>query len=54
MAAMRDDHEIPITADPRWQQVLDRDGGADGTFVYGVTSTGIYCRPSCPARKLGP
>lgn len=54
MAAMRDDHEIPITADPRWQQVLDRDGGADGTFVYGVTSTGIYCRPSCPARKPGP
>ena len=41
MAAMRDDHEIPITVDPRWQQVLDRDGGADGTFVYGVTSTGI-------------
>jgi len=54
MAAMRDDHEISITADPRWQQVLDRDGGADGTFVYGVTSTGIYCRPSCPARKPGP
>ena len=54
MAAMRDDHEIPITVDPRWQQVLDRDGGADGTFVYGVTSTGIYCRPSCPARKPGP
>ena len=54
MATMRDDHEIPITADPRWQQVLDRDGGADGAFVYGVMSTGIYCRPSCPARKPAP
>jgi len=37
MAGMRDDHEISIIADPRWQQVLDRDGGVDGTFVYGVT-----------------
>ena len=58
MAAMRDDHEIhqqpAISADPRWQQVLDRDGGADGAFVYGVTSTRIYCRPSCPARKPAP
>ena len=58
MAAMRDDHEIhqepAITTDPRWQRVLDRDGGADGAFVYGVTSTGIYCRPSCPARKPAP
>ncbi len=24
---------------------------ADGTFVYAVTSTGIYCRPSCPSRR---
>jgi AraC family transcriptional regulator of adaptative response/methylated-DNA-[protein]-cysteine methyltransferase len=58
MAAMRDDHEIhqqpAISADPRWQRVLDRDGGADGAFVYAVTSTGIYCRPSCPARKPAP
>ena len=29
MAAMRDDHEIPITADPRWQQVLERALGDD-------------------------
>ncbi len=35
--------------DPRWQAVLDRDPAA--AFVYGVTSTGIYCRPACPSRR---
>ncbi len=34
-----------------WQKVLSRDVQADGTFVYGVRSTGIYCRPSCPSRR---
>jgi AraC family transcriptional regulator of adaptative response/methylated-DNA-[protein]-cysteine methyltransferase len=37
--------------DPRWQAVLTRDKSADGTFVFAVRSTGIYCRPSCPARR---
>lgn len=35
----------------RLQAVMARDAGADGQFVYGVTSTGIYCRPSCPSRR---
>ena len=35
----------------RWQAVLARDARADGTFVFAVRSTGIYCRPSCPARR---
>jgi AraC family transcriptional regulator, regulatory protein of adaptative response / methylated-DNA-[protein]-cysteine methyltransferase len=35
----------------RWTAVLDRDRRADGRFVYGVQSTGIYCRPSCPSRR---
>jgi AraC family transcriptional regulator, regulatory protein of adaptative response / methylated-DNA-[protein]-cysteine methyltransferase len=35
----------------RWQAVQARDRSADGTFVYAVRSTGIYCRPSCPSRK---
>jgi AraC family transcriptional regulator, regulatory protein of adaptative response / methylated-DNA-[protein]-cysteine methyltransferase len=35
----------------RWRAVQARDRAADGAFVYGVRSTGIYCRPSCPARK---
>lgn len=34
----------------RWRAVRDRDAGADGTFVYGVVTTGVYCRPSCPSR----
>jgi len=37
--------------DPRWRAVAMRDAAADGGFVYGVTSTGIYCRPSCPSRR---
>lgn len=34
-----------------WQAVLTRDARRDGTFFMGVKSTGIYCRPSCPARR---
>ncbi len=37
----------------QWQQVLDRDCRADGKFFYGVRSTKIYCRPSCPSRRPG-
>jgi AraC family transcriptional regulator of adaptative response/methylated-DNA-[protein]-cysteine methyltransferase len=36
--------------DHRWAAVLRRDRLADGQFVTGVLSTGIYCRPSCAAR----
>jgi AraC family transcriptional regulator of adaptative response/methylated-DNA-[protein]-cysteine methyltransferase len=35
----------------RWRAVESRDHKADGRFVYAVTSTGIYCRPSCPSRR---
>ncbi|HSY59947.1 MAG TPA: bifunctional DNA-binding transcriptional regulator/O6-methylguanine-DNA methyltransferase Ada [Terriglobales bacterium] len=38
----------------RFRAVQSRDRGADGVFVYGVRSTGIYCRPSCPSRKPRP
>jgi AraC family transcriptional regulator of adaptative response/methylated-DNA-[protein]-cysteine methyltransferase len=34
-----------------WQQVLDRDAGADGRFFYAVRSTKIVCKPSCPSRR---
>jgi AraC family transcriptional regulator, regulatory protein of adaptative response / methylated-DNA-[protein]-cysteine methyltransferase len=33
-----------------WQTVLQRDRLQDGKFVYVALTTGIYCRPSCPAR----
>ena len=39
------------TDDSRWQAVLTRSRVADGSFVFGVLSTGIYCRPSCAARR---
>ena len=39
-----------IDADEAWRAVLARDRGADGRFVTGVFTTGIYCRPSCAAR----
>src|SRR3954447_16746010 len=38
-------------ADDRWQAVMNRDRGRDGEFVFAVSTTGIYCRPSCPARR---
>jgi len=37
--------------DRRWQAVVNRDGSLDGRFVFGVSSTGIFCRPSCPAKR---
>ena len=36
--------------DERWAAVVSRDHAAVGTFVYCVTTTGVYCRPGCAAR----
>lgn len=38
------------TDEERWAAVQRRDAQADGAFVLAVASTGVYCRPSCPAR----
>ena len=38
-------------ADLRWASLLARDRSADGTFVYAVRTTGVFCRPSCPSRR---
>jgi len=35
----------------RWKAVVDRAAAHDGEFVFAVSSTGVYCRPSCPARR---
>ncbi|MCC6614744.1 MAG: bifunctional DNA-binding transcriptional regulator/O6-methylguanine-DNA methyltransferase Ada [Anaerolineae bacterium] len=35
----------------RWQATIQRDTRYDGAFVVAVKTTGIYCRPSCPAIK---
>jgi AraC family transcriptional regulator of adaptative response/methylated-DNA-[protein]-cysteine methyltransferase len=39
------------TRDPQWEAVLARDSDSDGKFVFAVSSTGVYCRPSCPAKR---
>lgn len=35
----------------RWKMVLRRDSAADGSFVYAVRTTGIFCRCTCPSRR---
>src|SRR4051812_11403517 len=39
------------TNDAEWQAVLAQDRAWDGRLFYGVRSTGIYCKPSCPSRR---
>jgi AraC family transcriptional regulator of adaptative response/methylated-DNA-[protein]-cysteine methyltransferase len=34
-----------------WAAALARDSRCDGSFVFAVRSTGIYCKPSCPAKR---
>jgi len=34
-----------------WEAVLARDARRDGSFLFGVLTTGVYCRPSCGARR---
>ncbi len=41
----------PLDEKQCWHAVLTRNAQVDGTFVFAVRSTGIYCRPSCPARR---
>ncbi len=39
------------STEPRWAAVVARDVTANGTFVYAVKTTGIFCMPSCPSRQ---
>lgn len=45
---------LPLSFDACYRAASGRDERWDGRFYLGVTSTGIYCRPSCPARKPKP
>lgn len=48
------DQQMTMWKDPQdefWQAVIAKDPGFDGTFVFAVSSTKIYCRPSCPSRR---
>ena len=40
-----------LEKDVYWQAVEARDARFNGVFVYGVRSTGVYCKPSCPSRR---
>jgi AraC family transcriptional regulator of adaptative response/methylated-DNA-[protein]-cysteine methyltransferase len=55
MNALATYHDAPdmtdTTIDDRWARISIRDRSADGCFVYAVTSTGVFCRPSCPSRR---
>src|SRR4026208_836121 len=37
--------------DQLWQAVMTRDARFDGQFFFAVSSTKVYCRPSCPSRR---
>lgn len=43
--------QMTFADDKRWEAVLARDRAQDGAFYYGVSTTGIFCRPSCPSRR---
>jgi AraC family transcriptional regulator of adaptative response/methylated-DNA-[protein]-cysteine methyltransferase len=42
---------VPADDEQCWSAVVARDAARDGEFVFAVSSTGVYCRPSCAARR---
>ena len=54
MSKKNDILSAAAAGDSRWAAVVARNPGADGTFVYAVRTTGVYCRPSCGARTAKP
>src|SRR5438034_9294841 len=51
MRANETSRKSPLLDDDAcWKADRRRDRAADGTFVYSVRTTGVYCRPSCAAR----
>lgn len=53
LSDLRGTHEREKTASDEtlWRAVLKRDARFDGKVIFAVRSTGIYCRPTCPARR---
>lgn len=45
------DSKAPLTFEAKLARMYAADPASDGRFITGVLSTGIYCLPSCPARK---
>jgi AraC family transcriptional regulator of adaptative response/methylated-DNA-[protein]-cysteine methyltransferase len=54
MSAMKYSSPALAEQDPRWLALISRDPSSDGSFVYAVATTGVYCRPSCPSRLARP
>src|SRR5579872_5722956 len=51
MLAAKNKTEKPYRTDQeRWAALIHKEKNADDAFVYSVSTTGVYCRPSCPAR----
>lgn len=48
MGLLSNASSIRLDETTAWGQLLARDSGAD--FFYGVTTTGVFCRPSCKSR----
>lgn len=48
---MTDTPPEPLDEDAAWASFAARDRAVDGRFVVAVKTTGIYCRPSCAARR---
>jgi len=51
LQSVNESPEKTLTNEAKWKAVLSRNKSYDGAFVFGVRSTGIYCRPSCPAKR---
>lgn len=51
MNSDREGNRTSVDAQAAWNAVLKHDRRYDGRFVYAVSSTRIYCRPSCPSRR---
>ncbi|HZD69385.1 MAG TPA: bifunctional DNA-binding transcriptional regulator/O6-methylguanine-DNA methyltransferase Ada [Actinomycetes bacterium] len=51
-ATAADIEPVPFAGDEeRWAALVRRAAEADGVFYFSVRTTGVYCRPSCPARR---
>jgi AraC family transcriptional regulator of adaptative response / DNA-3-methyladenine glycosylase II len=50
---MRKNSVVELNSETCYRALLARDARFDGTFFVGVSTTGIYCRPVCPARTPG-
>jgi len=43
--------QMTLSDDAAWAAFEARDRAFEGRFIVAVTTTGIYCKPTCPARR---